>query len=247
MSGIVFIVSAPSGSGKSTLTAELLKVVPNLEFSISYTTRRPRGSEQNGREYSFVSQEEFERMLAAGEFLEHARLYGGDWYGTSRRFLHEAAARGHDLLLDIDVQGAAQVKSTLPQAVSIFILPPSRQELEKRLRRRSEAEKLVEDPQRRRSEEEREAIIQKRLRAAGKEIENYPNYDYILINDQLEKSIDQLKAIVLAERLRRSGTTPSAEHSQLLATADHCRLPRSAERVQQILATFMEPATPGKG
>ena len=139
MSGNIFIISAPSGSGKSTLTNEVRRVVPNLEFSISYTTRPPRGSEQSGREYFFVSREEFERMLTEDEFLEYAEVFG-NYYGTAKRFLREATARGHDLLLDIDVQGAAQVKQKVPEAVSIFILPPSREELERRLRRRAQAD-----------------------------------------------------------------------------------------------------------
>src|SRR5271156_6732320 len=117
---IVYIVSAPSGSGKSTLVNELFKMVHNLDFSISYTTRHPRGSEKNGKEYFFVSKDEFESMIAAGEFLEHACVFG-NYYGTARRFLRESEQRGHDLLLDIDVQGAAQVKQKLSDAVSIFI------------------------------------------------------------------------------------------------------------------------------
>ncbi|MGH8700505.1 MAG: guanylate kinase, partial [Burkholderiales bacterium] len=141
MSGILYIISAPSGSGKSTLVTELRKSVPSLDFSISYTTRKPRGSEQDGREYYFVSREEFDRMIAAGEFLEHAEVFG-HYYGTARRFLEEAKKKGRDLLLDIDVQGARQVKGKFPEAVSIFVLPPSRTELEQRLRRRSEAEKM---------------------------------------------------------------------------------------------------------
>ena len=124
---IVFIVSAPSGSGKSTLVNELFKMVTGLDFSISYTTRPPRGSEQNGKEYFFVSEAEFKTMISADEFLEYAKVFGhdGDYYGTARRFLREAENRGHDLLLDIDVQGAAQIKTKLPEAVSIFILPPT--------------------------------------------------------------------------------------------------------------------------
>src|SRR5207237_10399053 len=110
----VFIISAPSGSGKSTLVNELRRAVARLDFSISYTTRKPRGSEQNGREYYFVSREEFERMLAADEFLEHAEVFG-NYYGTARRFLRDAQARGHDLLLDIDVQGASQIKQKLAE------------------------------------------------------------------------------------------------------------------------------------
>ncbi|MFB3813756.1 MAG: guanylate kinase [Terriglobales bacterium] len=237
MSGIVFIISAPSGSGKSTLTAELLRSVPGLEFSISYTTRRPRGSEQDAREYHFVDVNEFKKMLAAGEFLEHACVFG-DYYGTARRYLREAADRGHDLVLDIDVQGAAQVKQKLPDAVSIFILPPSRQELESRLRRRSESEKQLEDAARRLSDGEREATIQRRLQAAAREIENYCEYDYILVNDQLERSIDRLKAVVLAERLKRSGKTLSPADQQIVELAHNCLLPNVRGQVQQILDSF---------
>ncbi len=226
MSGIVYIISAPSGSGKSTLVNEIRKLVPNLLFSISYTTRCPRGSEQNGREYCFVTRQEFEDMLGAGEFLEHAEVFG-NYYGTAKRFLGEACERGFDLILDIDVQGAEQVKRNLPEAVSIFILPPSKDELEKRLKRRSEAEHVV-------SQE----IIQRRLLAARKEIENYCKYDYILVNDRLEESIDWLKAIVLAERIRRSAREPSAVGTEYLATAERCRLANSRERVDAVLRSF---------
>lgn len=230
MSGIVYIISAPSGSGKSTLVTELRKAVPNLEFSISYTTRKPRGSEQDGREYYFVAREEFERMLAAGEFLEHAEVFG-HYYGTARRFLEEAKQHGKDLLLDIDVQGARQMKEKFPQAVSIFILPPSRAELEQRLRRRSEAEKM-------RSQE----VIQRRLDTAGREIENYPNYDYILINDRLEQSIDRLKAIVLSERVRHSGKTPNAKEREMMTQAQACLQANCREQLQQVLSTFKSSA-----
>lgn len=229
MSGIVYIVSAPSGSGKSTLTGEMLRVVPSLEFSISYTTRRPRGSERNGVEYFFVMREDFERMIRSDDFLEYASVFG-DYYGTSRHFVDAAKSRGNDLLLDIDVQGAAQVKKRLPQAVSIFILPPSRSELERRLRRRSQAENMVE-----------EAVITRRLNTAGREIENYPAYDYILVNDQLEHSIDELKAIILAERIRRSGGAVSAgDDKKLLETSERCRLVNVQGRVQRILQSFAE-------
>ncbi len=179
--------------------------VRNLEFSISYTTRPPRGSEQSGREYFFVSREEFERMLRDDEFLEWAEVFG-NYYGTAKRFLREAAARGHDLLLDIDVQGAAQVKRKVPDAISIFVLPPSREELERRLRRRAEADdnlqrQLLGDDARPFNTED---IIQRRLQTASREIENFCQYDYILVNDRLEESIDHLKSIVEAERLKRS-------------------------------------------
>jgi len=226
MSGIVYIVSAPSGSGKSTLVREVMNIVPNLEFSISYTTRKPRGSEENGREYCFIAREEFERMIALGDFLEYANVFG-DYYGTARSVLEHAKSRGKDLLLDIDVQGAEQVKEKMPDAVSIFILPPSRQELERRLNWRSQGEGNV-----------RPEVIRRRLSAAGKEIENYPKYDYILVNDQLGKSTEQLKAIILAERFRRSGEPLPGDAQECLAIADRCRLESVRSDVQEILDGF---------
>ena len=230
---IVYIISAPSGSGKSTLVNELRKSVSNVEFSVSYTTRPPRGSEHNGHEYFFISQREFERLLAKDAFLEHADVFG-NYYGTARRFLEEAQQRGHDLLLDIDVQGERQVKRKIADAVSIFVLPPTRKELERRLRRRSQAEGML-----------AEEVIQKRLATAAREIENYKNYDYILVNDQLEKSIDELKAIVLAERVRRSGGTRSAEEEKWLVTAERHRQANMRPALQPILDSFALSATPG--
>ena len=154
---IVFIISAPSGSGKSTLVNYVRQSVAHLNFSISYTTRKARGAEQDAKEYFFVTRDEFEKMVEQGEFLEHADVFG-NYYGTARRFLEQAKEQGRDLLLDIDVQGAAQIKRKLPDAVSIFILPPNRSELEKRLRERGQ---------------DREEVIQRRLDAATREIENY--------------------------------------------------------------------------
>ncbi len=234
MSGIVYIISAPSGSGKSTLVNEIRKLVPGLEFSISYTTRCPRGSEQDGREYFFISREQFEAMLRSDEFLEHADVFG-NYYGTAHRFLREAQGKGKDLILDIDVQGAVQVVQKVPGAVSVFILPPSKDELEKRLRRRSEAEHV-----------DSQEIIQRRLLTARKEIENYSKYDYILVNDRLEESIDELKAIVLAERIRRSGREPSAVGAEYLDAAERCRLtdPRMREKVAGVLSSFGLSAVP---
>src|ERR1700709_32728 len=142
MAGILFIISAPSGSGKSTLVTQLRSLVEGLEFSISYTTRSPRGSETDGREYHFIDRAKFEEMIAAGEFLEWAEVFG-NYYGTALSALGHARAAGKDLLLDIDVQGAVQVMKKLPEAVSIFILPPSPQVLERRLRNRSEAEHVT--------------------------------------------------------------------------------------------------------
>jgi guanylate kinase len=219
---LVYIISAPSGSGKSTLTNEILKLVPNLVFSISYTTRALRGSEQNGKQYHFVTKEEFDRMVREGEFLEHANVYG-KCYGTARRFLREAGQSGNDLLLDIDVQGAAQIKKNLSDAISIFVLPPDRKTLEWRLRNRSE------DP---------EDEIQRRLKTASREIEEYDKYDYVLINDQLEKSIERLQAIVLSERLRREQRALSEQESAIVQRAERLRLANLRERVQPILASF---------
>lgn len=239
MSGGIFIISAPSGSGKSTLTNELRRTVPNLEFSISYTTRAPRGSEQSGREYFFVTREEFERMMERDEFLEWADVFG-NYYGTAKRFLREANARGNDLLLDIDVQGADQVKKRAPDAVSIFVLPPSRQELERRLRRRAEADDTLQrelkgDQARPFGTEE---VIQRRLRTASREIENFRQYDYILVNDRLEESIDTLKSIVEAERLKRSHSTPTSRDKLVLAAAERALRPRMLAQVESVLATF---------
>jgi guanylate kinase len=232
---IVYIVSAPSGSGKSTLVNELFKMVRHLDFSISYTTRRSRGSEKDGKEYFFVSRQEFEAMIAADKFLEHAEVFGdervrGEYYGTAWRFLREAEARGHDLLLDIDVQGASQVKEKIPDAVSIFILPPDRENLEWRLRHRGE---------------DSEEVIRRRLDTARREIENYSKYDYILVNKVVEQSADQLRDIVLAERLLRSGSRPSGEEARRVATAQACRLEEARERVLPIVASFNPQAIKG--
>ena len=226
---IVYIVSAPSGSGKSTLVNELFKMVRNLDFSISYTTRLPRGSEQNGKEYFFVSKPEFEAMIAADEFLEYATVFG-NYYGTARRFLHEAENRSNDLLLDIDVQGASKIKEKIPDAVSIFILPPDRDKLEWRLRTRGL---------------DSEEVIRRRLDTARREIENYEKYDYILVNNLLEQSADELKAIVLAERLRRSGAELTSEDRRLVEIAKACQLEQARERVQPILASFNPHAVKG--
>ncbi len=208
---IVYIVSAPSGSGKSTLVNELFKMVRNLDFSVSYTTRPPRGSEQNGKEYFFVSRQEFEAMIAEDEFLEYAEVFG-NYYGTARRFLREAETRGNDLLLDIDVQGASQIKKKIPEAVSIFILPPDREKLEWRLRNRGL---------------DSEAVIRRRLDTARREIENYSKYDYILVNNLLEQSADQLRDIVVAERLKKNSGELSEEQQRLVQSAETCQLKKA--------------------
>ena len=223
---IVYIISAPSGSGKSTLVNEVRRLVPGLDFSVSYTTRAPRGSEQSGREYFFVSRADFTAKVRKGEFLEHAE-FDGNMYGTSRRFLREAAQNQHDLVLDIDVQGAKQIRQQLTDAVSIFILPPDRKTLEWRLRNRSQ---------------DAEDVIQRRLVTARREIANYGDYDYILVNDRLEQAADELKAVVQAERLLRAGRELTEEEKRLAVMAERCRLANMRERSQRIVDSFLDDA-----
>jgi guanylate kinase len=183
----VFIISAPSGSGKSTLVSRLLNEVESLTFSVSFTTRKPRGSEVSGEAYHFIERDEFERRIANDEFLEQAEVFG-NYYGTHQDALVIARDQQKDLVLDIDVQGAAQLKKRIPDAVSIFILPPSREVLEQRLRARSQ---------------DKEEVIRRRLADAAREIRNYSLYDYVLVNNDLDLAAETLKAIVRAERVKR--------------------------------------------
>jgi guanylate kinase len=183
----VIIISAPSGSGKSTLVNELMRRVPGLRFSVSYTTRPPRGRERNGEDYFFITREEFEARIAQDEFLEWAKVFG-NYYGTHQSELERASGEGCDLVLDIDVQGARQLKRKIPAAVSIFVLPPSREVLEQRLRARSQ---------------DSEPVIERRLREAAEEIRNYSQYDFVLVNREVEASVDTLVSIVKATRSRR--------------------------------------------
>ena len=183
----VFIISAPSGSGKSTLVSRVMEQDKGLKFSISFTTRQPRGNELEGVNYHFISREEFEERLGRREFLEYAEVFG-NYYGTHAGELQKAQAGGYDLVLDIDVQGARQLKNGIPDAVSIFILAPSREVLERRLRARSE---------------DSGEVIARRLRKAADEIRNYGWYDYVLVNDRVDESAQNLAAIIRAERVRR--------------------------------------------
>ena len=219
MAGILFIISAPSGSGKSTLVNQLRSLVEGLDFSISYTTRAPRGSEEDGREYHFITREEFERMIAAGAFLEWAEVFG-NYYGTAVSALQHAKDVGKDLLLDIDVQGAAQVMRTLPEAVPIFIVPPSPQVLEMRLRSRSEAEHVTS-----------EDVIQKRLAEARNELKLMRDYKYALVNDVLDQAVIELRAIVLCERGVRDGVQ---------AIASSCRTDAASPKLRAALSTFQD-------
>jgi len=183
----VYIISAPSGSGKSTLVTRLMRQVTRLHFSISYTTRPLRGNERDGHDYYFIAREDFEKRIKNNEFLEHAQVFD-NYYGTHVSELDRAEAEGNDLVLDIDVQGARQLKERIPAAVSIFILPPSREILEKRLRDRGE---------------DSEPVIQRRLHDAEEEIRNYSNYDYVLVNREVDSSVEALVSIVRSVRSRR--------------------------------------------
>jgi len=189
---LLLIVSGPSGSGKSTLVEKILEL-PGTMFSISCTTRPPRPTENPGKWYDFVSEAEFDRMVKQGEFLEHARVFGKHWYGTPRKWLEEARRKGLDLVLEIDVQGAQQLRALhggqkLPQLISMFIVPPSRQELERRIRARGQD-----------SEEE----IARRLERARQEMQHYGDYDYIVVNDNVERAGRGVQAIVAAARCLR--------------------------------------------
>jgi guanylate kinase len=224
MAGILFIISAPSGSGKSTLVSQLRTLVEGLDFSISYTTRASRGSEEDGREYHFVTREVFERMIAAGDFLEWAEVFG-NYYGTARSALGHAKDAGKDLLLDIDVQGAVQVMKKLPEAVSIFVMPPSPQILEMRLRHRTVAEEAAS------RSTIPEAVIQQRLAEAQHELKRMRDYKYALVNDVLEQAVTELRAIVLCERGVGNGVK---------AVASSCRTDAASPKLQAALRTFQE-------
>jgi guanylate kinase len=182
----VYIVSAPSGSGKTTLLQGLLKTFSDLKFSVSHTTRNPRQGERNGVDYFFTERSAFREMADSGEFLEWAEYYG-QLYGTSRAFVEEHVSAGRDVILDIDVNGARQVKEKIKDAISVFIMPPSFAELERRLRARRQ---------------ESDEAIQRRLEIARSEIAICRDYDYVVINDVLEESIQVLEAIVRAGRAR---------------------------------------------
>jgi guanylate kinase len=192
----VFIISAPSGSGKSTLVGHLMQRVQNLRFSVSYTTRQPRGQEKDGTEYYFISRDQFEARIFRKEFLEYADVFG-NYYGTHESELIKARNEGYDLILDIDVKGARQLRERVPEAISIFILPPSRKVLEQRLRSRSQ---------------DSEVVIARRLMEAVDEIRDYSQYDYVLVNEDVDASVENLVAIVNANRSRRKWMEEKIHH-----------------------------------
>ncbi len=199
--GNLIIISAPSGTGKTSLAGRVLKLVEGLQFSVSHTTRRPRATERDGVEYFFVDPKRFEEMIAQGAFLEWAHVYG-NYYGTSREFVESELGKGTDVLLDIDVQGAEKVKRSMPEALSVFVLPPSREVLERRLRNRG-----LDD----------EEVIEARLRVANEEIGKCLDYDFLIVNESIEKSAVELQSIVLAAR---------------------CRIDRRRGTAQRVLASF---------
>lgn len=182
----VLIVSGPSGSGKSTLV-QRLHGIPGLMFSVSSTTRPPRLTESPGKCYDFITEEEFRRRVELGQFLEYAQVFGRHWYGTPRKQLDDARRAGLDLVLEIDVQGARQVKEKLPEAIAVFIVPPSRQDLEQRLCSRGQ---------------DTDEAIARRLERARQEIASSAEYDFVIVNDDLKRASDELRAITVASRCR---------------------------------------------
>jgi guanylate kinase len=196
--GSLFVVAAPSGAGKSSLVNALLARESGIRLSISHTTRRPRGGEGEGEHYHFVDRAEFDRLVAADAFLEHAVVHGNA-YGTSRAAVEPILERGDDVLLEIDYQGARQIRQRLPACVSVFILPPSRIELERRLRARAQ---------------DSDEVIARRLANSREEIAHAHEFDYLLVNEDFEQALDGLQAVVRAQRLRRSAQL--LRHAELL-------------------------------
>lgn len=186
--GLLFVLSAPSGAGKTSISRELLARHPDLRESISYTTRLPRAGERDGVDYHFVSRELFDRMVTDGAFAEWAEVHGNR-YGTARATLLQAAEKGCDVLLDIDVQGAAQLRSSGLEGVSIFVLPPSMAELRQRLAARNT---------------DSAEVIERRMKNAGSEIREAARFDYIVVNDDLAKAVAAVQAIMIAEKVRRN-------------------------------------------
>jgi guanylate kinase len=193
--GNLIIVSGPSGAGKSALALKALGSLSGLSFSVSFTTRSPRGFERDGIEYHFVDKSRFEKLVESGELLEWAEVYG-NYYGTSRQCVDEILRRGDDVLLDVDVQGARSIRQKRPDAITIFILPPSYQVLRERL----ESRKLDKD-----------YVIEQRLKIACRETGHYRSYDYLIINDDLGKSTDEMRAIILGARCRMKAREQAAE------------------------------------
>lgn len=198
MRGTLYIVAAPSGAGKSSIVNACLARDANIALSISFTSRQPRPGERHAEHYHFIDAERFERMVAAGDFFEHARVHG-DWKGTARQSVEPQLAQGRDVLLEIDWQGARQVRDKVPDAVSIFILPPSRQALEQRMRARGQ---------------DSDATIARRLAAAREEMSHYGEFDYVIVNEDFATAVEEMCAIFTASRLRKDAQV--ARHSKLI-------------------------------
>ena len=198
MRGTLYIVAAPSGAGKSSIVNAVLARDPNICLSISFTSRAPRPGERHAEHYHFVGKQEFEDMVAAGDFFEHALVHG-DWKGTARQSVEPQLASGMDVLLEIDWQGARQVRSKVPDAVSVFILPPSRQALEQRMRSRGQ---------------DSEEVIAQRLAAAREEMSHYTEFDYVVVNENFAVAVDEMCSIFTASRLRREPQV--ARHARLI-------------------------------
>ncbi|WCE04730.1 guanylate kinase [Pseudoxanthomonas sp. JBR18] len=198
MRGTLYIVAAPSGAGKSSIVNATLARDPRISLSISFTSRAARPGERHAQHYHFVSAEEFQRMIEAGDFFEYARVHG-DWKGSARQSVEPQLAAGQDVLLEIDWQGARQVREKVPEAVSVFILPPSRDALEERMRKRGQ---------------DSEAVIAQRLAAAREEMSHYGEFDYVIVNEVFDQAVDEMCAIFTASRLRRERQT--AAHRALI-------------------------------
>jgi len=203
--GRLFVIAAPSGAGKTSLVKALRASEPRLRLSVSHTTRKRRPTEEDGREYHFVSVPQFERLVAGGEFLEHARVFD-NFYGTARGFVEEQLRQGHDAILEIDWQGAQQVRRAMPQAVSVFILPPSRRALAERLARRAT---------------DSAEIIARRLRDAAADMSHYREFDYVIVNDDFAQAVSDLRRIVAGrgEDLTSARPELAALVGELLAPA----------------------------
>ena len=199
MRGTLFIVAAPSGAGKSSLVNAVLARLPGISLSISYTSRAPRPGERHAQHYHFIGVEEFQRMIAVGEFFEHALVHG-DYKGTARQSVEPQLAAGQDVLLEIDWQGARQVRAAMPEALSVFILPPSREALQARMRARGQ---------------DSEEVIVRRLAAAREEMSHYAEFDYVIVNEDFETAVGEMQAIFLASRLRQPAQ--SGRHADLIA------------------------------
>lgn len=200
MRGTLYIVAAPSGAGKSSIVNACLARDPNIRLSISFTSRQPRPGERHAEHYHFIGAGEFERMVAAGDFFEHARVHG-DWKGTARQSVEPQLAAGRDVLLEIDWQGARQVRAKVPDAVSVFILPPSAKALEDRMRARGQ---------------DSEDVIRQRLAAAREEMSHYGEFDYVIVNEDFDTAVDEMCAIFAASRLRRDAQV--ARHGRLISS-----------------------------